>query len=219
MILLLHHPVNFLIQNKDIIDVLLNILDTIILILATVLSIYGFRTWRIELKGKTKFELSKNIIATAYKIRDRINQVRNPFVSIHEFKDREKKGYETQYQERASDSFFAFTNRFNELQKQLDEWYSLKIEAEAIFGKDHRQLLDKLDEICSDLWWAIKLFHENKYHNNFDDTKHKKYENIIYGIYPGKYEKDTGLDNTNGGFQERFNKVINEIQSKFETHL
>ncbi|MDZ7754848.1 hypothetical protein [Rhodohalobacter sp.] len=26
--------------------------------------------------------------------------------------------------------FYAFSNRFKDLQKQLDEWYSLKIEAE-----------------------------------------------------------------------------------------
>lgn len=80
-------------------------------------------------------------------------------------------------------------------------------------------MLDKLDEICSELLRAIKLFHEYKFHNNFDDAKHKKYENIIYGIYPGKYEEDIGLDDNDGGFQERFEKTINDIQSKFETHL
>lgn len=218
MALLLHHFFEQLVNNKDAVDVITSIINTIVIIFATGLTIYGFTTWRKELKGKHEYELSKQIIAETYSIRDRIDQVRNPFISVHEFKDREDKVGETDYQKRASESFFALRNRFSELQKHLDDFNSLKVEAEAIFDEDHRKVLDKINEVSNDLWRAIKLYNEYKYYNTYDPDKHKKYENVINGIYPGKYENED-LDDEDGGFQKKLDDAVGEIRQTYKSHM
>lgn len=214
----LNHLFEQLANNADAIDLITSVTNNIILIVATVLTYYGFTTWRKELKGKHEYELSKQIIAATYSIRDRIDQVRNPFISVHEFRNREEKVGETDSQKRASESFFALSNRFSELQKHLDDFNSLKVEAEAIFDEDHRKILDRVNEVANELWGAIKLYNQLKYHNTYDSNKHKKYENIINGIYPDKYENN-GLDDEDGGFQEKLDDVVGEIRHTFKTHM
>ena len=136
----------------------LDFIDTGAIIVALVLSIIGFNKWKEELKGKSKFELSRNIVSTAYKIRDRIKIVRNPFLTAYEYRDRKKTIKEVEGREKVSNSFYAYSNRFKELQLVLDEWYGLKIEAEALFDNKSRLVLDKLDSVCSDLWVAISMY-------------------------------------------------------------
>lgn len=216
--ILLNNLFEQIVINKDAVDVVTSIINTFILIFATGLTIYGFTTWRKELKGKHEYELSKQIIAATYSIRDRIDQVRNPFISVYEFKDREEKKYEKDYQKRANESYFSLSNRFAELQKQLDDFNTLKVEAEAVFDESHRNVLDKVNDIAKDLWRAIKLYHDYKYHDTYDPDKHKKYENIINGIFPGKYE-DESLNGDDGGFQQKLNDVVNEIRLTFKTHM
>ena len=218
MVLLIHHTLDQLVANKEMIDVITSIINTIILLFATGLTVYGFTTWRKELKGKHKYELSKQIIAATYSIRDMIDQVRNPFISVYEYRGREEKKYETDYQKRASESYFALSNRYSELQKQLKDFNTLKVEAEAIFNSDHRKVLDKVNEVANDLWRAIKLYHDYKYHDTYDPDKHEKYENIINGVFPGKYD-DESLDGDDGGFQKKLDDVVDEIRQTFKTHM
>jgi hypothetical protein len=204
------------IQSLEVIEILVSILFALII---SILSIYGIRTWRVELKGKNRYQLAKNILTSTYKIRDRIQQVQHPFVSVHEFNDRKSDKYETENQKMIADSFYAFTNRFKNVQKELDDWYSLKLETEALFGKDKRNILERLDDIISRLYRAISLYHEYKYHDNFDPNNHKKYENIIYGISPSSTSSSTGLDNNDGGFKEDLINTVEIIEKEFSDFI
>ncbi|MDZ7754849.1 MAG: hypothetical protein U5K35_00360 [Rhodohalobacter sp.] len=77
--------------------------------------------------------------------------------------------------------------------------------------------MDKLDEICSELWRAIKLFHDTNFTITLMMLNIKSMKTLSMEFYPGKYEEDIGLDVVMMvDFKKRFEKTINDIQSKFE---
>jgi hypothetical protein len=56
-----------------------------------VIAVLGLRTWWRELKGKTEYDLARRILIATYKIRDAIQNVRNPFMSTSEYASSESR--------------------------------------------------------------------------------------------------------------------------------
>ena len=52
---------------------------------ALIVAIWALRTWWRELKGKTEYDLARRILTTAYKMRNAIQRVRNPFIVVSEY--------------------------------------------------------------------------------------------------------------------------------------
>lgn len=51
--------------------------------------VLGLRSWRRELKGRARYEVAKNIIAGAYRVRDAIDNTRAFMMTPAEWADRE----------------------------------------------------------------------------------------------------------------------------------
>ena len=76
-------------------------------------AVLGLKNWSRELKGKTEFKVSRNLIRATYKLRDEIQNCRSPFISDYEF-PKEYKGSlgETSAEVEAQAWLFVYKNRW-----------------------------------------------------------------------------------------------------------
>jgi hypothetical protein len=65
-------------------DLLSNTLQTLATVAAVTVGYMGLSTWKKQLKGKTEYQLARRCLIGIYKLRDAINEVRHPLISLGE---------------------------------------------------------------------------------------------------------------------------------------
>lgn len=182
-------------------------------------AVFGLRAWRLEMSGRVEFDVSRRVVAGAYKIRDSIKRCQAAFMSSEEWADRTPVEGETETQKRANESYFAFGKRFNKVIEELNNWYPSTVEAEALFGAEAKVPIEKLKESIGALRAAIDIYHRVLYRGT-NTEKHEKYYNIIYGLnefeMPSDQEDDHFDDNN---FQKNLDESLIEIESFFLKHM
>lgn len=185
----------------------------------------GVNTWKKQLSGKTRFEIAKNALAHTYQIRDAIISVRSPLMSSKEYENRPKYEKELNSLEKNSkflDAHFAYQKRFDAVRRAISKAYSSFIEAEAIFGRDARGVLDGIIKTANSLHATIELYYQMKYDNpeNPMDQFERQCFNIIMSISP---KDDSEQKNQNRfddkGFQREFDDAVNKIENFFFAYL
>ncbi|MBM3328880.1 MAG: hypothetical protein FJY67_05325 [Calditrichaeota bacterium] len=68
---------------------IVQLLQAISIILASITIILGIEAWKREFIGKRRIELAEDVLAKFYEIRDFIAYIRNPFSYSNEFPPRE----------------------------------------------------------------------------------------------------------------------------------
>lgn len=106
-------------------------------------AVLGLRAWRIQLRGRTEYELARRILTAVYKLRNAIELVRNPVLLSTEI-DRSVK--EAKFDVEASDPDFERKSTAAVLQRR---WHSVTaalvdlelgaLEAEATWGEKARK--------------------------------------------------------------------------------
>lgn len=189
--------------------------------------VYGISSWRRELGGRNKYELSKTIISGALIIRDAIYHTCSPFMSSAEYKQRNKKESENPIEEEIKDSFYAYSKRYEAITNALSDLYPSVLEIETLFGKDTRKKVDTLYTLANKLWWAIETHHRD----NLDEImkclpekkpnqRHIQRKNIIYGEYPelSDSEEDRKIKD-DGGFREDLESAVDDIEKYFSKYI
>jgi hypothetical protein len=69
----------------EIITVTKDIIFIFAAIVTANVAVKGLQSWSKELKGKADFEVARNLIRAAYKLRDELSYCRNPWISLNEF--------------------------------------------------------------------------------------------------------------------------------------
>src|SRR3989304_91489 len=75
---------DFLIQAQPYLTFVKDIVTLISLAVAALVAIKGLQTWRRQLKGTADYDLAKRLLKAAYRLRDALQAVRNPFMSSGE---------------------------------------------------------------------------------------------------------------------------------------
>lgn len=209
---------------KDWIGVSRDVFQIIFFITAIVTAIWGIRKWRAELEGKTQYEVAKSVIAGAYRIRDEIKRCRAPMMSPNEYADREAIPGENDRQKKIAESMFAYNNRYRRVIDALNEWYPAVIEAEALFGAEARENIEKLQACCRELGAAISIHHQSRY-ENWNTERFDKYSRIIYGVDLASTEvrkrlnPSLEIDYDDDGFQENLEASLQGIQEFFSKYI
>ncbi len=171
----------------------------------------GLHKWQKESKGKIEYEAAKQALAKAYSIRDRIRILQITIIIPSEWAERELTCDETENERRANNSFFAYNKRFKHIREETSRLYPAMVEAEAVFGEEAREKLDRLISMTKRLRVAIQVYHKliSKGLGQSGGTN-DKYFNIINGV-SGQMEEPVDDDN----FKMDLDNIMQEIQEYF----
>ena len=107
-------------------------------LVAAYIGLRGLSAWRRQLTGNAEYQLAKNILACVYELRDRVIEVRSPFMSHSSEPDLPKETLENMSREQKD--WHAYAQAY---QKRWDRIPAVKNrldvnmwEAEAVWGKD-----------------------------------------------------------------------------------
>ncbi len=127
-------------------------------ITGAIVAVKGLSTWKKQLRGQSEYELSKSILVTLLRYRDAIDGVRNPGMWAAEMpyppaEQAEKmNAQEIQFYGR----FEAYKARWERVQEQRTELYPNLLEAEAIWGKELKDLFGRIFSLEHELLIQVR---------------------------------------------------------------
>ena len=165
---------------------ILEIVNTIAIIAASVVAIYGINAWRKEFQGKRNIELAEEVLCLFYRAERAIEAIRFPIYYI-EKQGREPEESETPAQKQARDQVNVIFKKIKEHSQIFDELYKLRFRFMARLEKDNAKPFDEIKSIINEIWvctrefaelWALEL--EGK--KISEDTKklREEYASIIW---------------------------------------
>jgi hypothetical protein len=181
---------NFSLTNIDW-GLVIDILQSLSVIVASFVAIYSVNSWRNEAKWKRRYELAEEVLANLYESQQAIRYIRNPIGHQDEGKTRKVNDNETPEQTEALNQAFAVRERYNRSNKSLQKLHALKYRFIALFGKEYEVHFDKFNQVIKNIFFAadeiayIRLGH-------YDDDKElkinlrKEYKETIYANLRGK---------------------------------
>ncbi len=183
-------------------------------------AIWGFHSWRRQLRGKTEYGVARAVLTGAYRFRDAMRQTQAPFMSGAERSGYERKDDETDKQAEVASQHYAYSKRFESVIQKQQKLYGAMIDAEALFGKDAREAIESLFKVGRLLGFAIEIYFKALYQKENTSTDFfRKQFNIIYGTgaldnssLPSGYVDD-------GGFSNKFNEALEYIEAYFKKYV
>jgi hypothetical protein len=166
--------------------------DTVTLVslaIAAFVAINGLQTWRRQLKGTTDYDLAKRLLKAAYRLRDALQAVRNPFMSSGEIQHAIK---EVQLEVKPPDEDFnaASTAAAYQLRWRpvIEAYQSLELEAfeaEALWGPSAKDVIIATRRAINSLSVAIDLVLRDRQPGGtriLDGESREKFERILYSM-------------------------------------
>ena len=142
------------------VDTVTAIIQTLCVIIVTVIAIGGVSTWKAELRGKKKYDLAEEVLTLFYQAQHAIVQMRNPMAWGNEGKSREPVGLETSEQKQFRDRAHILNERYEDNKAVFSQLQALRFRCKALFGKDSDEPFKLLRDIMNDLWSAADALSE-----------------------------------------------------------
>ena len=142
MALILRLLVEFwkVISDKEIIMVVLEIIQSLAIIAASIVAFFGINSWRKEMKEKKEYTLAEEVLALFYEAQDKINAIRNPFSLEGEGRSRKADPSETPKQKEILDQAYVFIERYNNNSEVLNKLRTIRYRFMVLFGKNQAKL-------------------------------------------------------------------------------
>ncbi|MEQ1486150.1 hypothetical protein [Methyloglobulus sp.] len=179
-----------------------------------IVAVLGLKNWSRELKGKTEFEVARNLIRTTYKLRDEIQNCRSPFISAYEFPKEYKGGSrETSSEDEAQAWSYVYKNRWASVYNAILEFDSHTLEAEALWDKEVRNRTDSLRQCVQELYAAIEALVSDKANRGEDFKSDREY---------GKQIRSTvsaSPGDKNNEFSKKMLIAVSAIEEQIRPHL
>ena len=197
-------------------------------IASLILAVIGFNKWRNELRGKSKYELSKNLLVFTYKFRDAVLACQNPGMHSAEYADRQKGEKEKAEEGKIFDSWHAYMKRYEKVREAESQLVLYGHEAEAVCGADAKVIVDRICENSSALFSAIMRVHRHRLRiargqrvSDEAERKNLHYENIIYGTDPTQAASDEPIDDflQDNDFKKNLTVAVKNSEQFFKQYL
>lgn len=161
----------------------LEIINTLAIVIASVVAICGIRAWRKEFQGKRNIELAEEVLALFYEARDAIRSIRSSLGYQGEGATRKPQEGETRQQKQARDHAYVVYERYEKRQEVFNKLHSKRYQFMARFGiekakpfEDIRHLVIEIQVSANRLAdiWSIE--------NRSEDTeeRRKEHESVIW---------------------------------------
>jgi hypothetical protein len=152
-------------------------------VVTAVVAVQGINKWRGEMAGTNEYDVARNLIRAAYRLRDEIRFARAPMIWGHEFKGTEGvEGYRNVY-----------SARFAPVAKAVEEFDTCTLEAEALWGSEIRAVTNPLRFCVGELQTAIEAFISDKVTGGEDFKSDPKFGKEIRGKVSDIGEKENPL--------------------------
>lgn len=134
----------------------IKVVESISIILASLIAIFGISSWRKEARWKRKYELAEDILSKFYESQQVIKNIRSPFGYSDEGKTRKKNDLETKEESSIYDKAYVAFERFERNKEVIEKLQSLKFRFLTVFGKEHENLFDELTKIINEIFYASR---------------------------------------------------------------
>ncbi len=143
-------------MNCTIIDwnLFFDALQSISVIVASVVAIYSINSWRREAKWKRKYELAEEVLANLYESQQAIRYIRSPIGFQDEGSSRKIDKNETPEQTRVYNQAYVVRERFKNNSDALQKLRSLKYRFIALFGKENEEHFNKFSQTINQIFFA-----------------------------------------------------------------
>lgn len=172
-------------------------------------AVYGVRSWKRELTGKTEFEAANRMLQALYKVRDNFFAVRSRYISGGEFPP---EYYQTQQRDNQLEGqahAHIFKNRWVYLGKELQEFDSCAFEAEALWGPEFKSLVVQIRQCVRELQTSMDVLVQD-YIDNCNGEKEfiKKMRSNVFASPP--YDDELSV---------AFNAAVKAIEDQLRPHF
>ncbi len=133
------------------------ILDSLAVIAAAAVAIYGINSWRREMKGRKEYELAEEVLSLFYEAKDKLSAIRNPLARVGEGQSRKSNPKEKPEEKESFDRAYIVSERYQKIQGTFNKLFVLQYRFIAIFGRDKAKPFDDLSEIINDILNAAKM--------------------------------------------------------------
>jgi len=175
----------------------LEVVNTLAIVIASVVAIYGIKAWRKEFQGKRKIELAEEVLALFYEAKDAIRAIRN-FLSYP------SEGAAITPQQ-CRDSAIVY-ERYEKRQGIFNKLGSKRYQFKARFGVENDKPFEDLKNIIIDIQVAadgLSMILRTS-HNTENTETQKKIE---------EYQSKIQSHHTNDPIKPRIEKVISDIEA------
>ncbi|MBN2020826.1 MAG: hypothetical protein JW749_11455 [Sedimentisphaerales bacterium] len=138
-------------MTNESIKIVLEIINTVAIIAASGVAIYGINAWKKEFSGKRRIELAEDVLALFYEARDAINSIRSPLVFQGEGSTRKSQDDEAAHEKQARDKAYVFYERFDKRKEVFSKLHSKRYQFMARFGAEKTKPFDDLWQIFIDI--------------------------------------------------------------------
>jgi len=158
----------------DWLQIILNLIETLAIVVGAVVAIKGINAWREEMIGRREAELSEEVLASFYQMQDFFSFVRFPGTFHGEGETRPFVDGETESQEKVGKGYYAPIERLQGELERYSHLHALKYRFMAYLGEEARKPFEELNEIKSKIISAAHILSRN---SMMDDAE--KYEKIL----------------------------------------
>jgi len=155
-------------------------------------ALQGLRAWRVQLHGKTEYDLARRVLRGVFRVRDQIAYVRSPFVPAGEMIDAYKSaGLDPNEINLLNDTKrrdeLVYQRRWQPLAAALSELSLEILEAEVLWGQPVRACERALKSAVGELNAAISLYLRDIHTNNLRQDTHaaERMEKQLAIVYTG----------------------------------
>lgn len=141
---------------------IVEIVASLSVIVASFAAMYGIGAWKREFQGKRNIEIAEEVLAMFYQARDAIRAIRNPLGYMGEGRTRKPQENEIPAQKAARDRAYVVYERFEKRQEIFNKLNSKRYQFAARFGADKTKPFDDLVVVISKVLTYADLFPETR---------------------------------------------------------
>jgi hypothetical protein len=182
---------------------------------AAVFAYLGLDAWRKELKGKAEYELAKNVLKSAYRVRESFKHVRHPAIFQYEYPPdmTDHIGHlkpEHDYEGTAH----VYETRWKKMDEAFRELEEHHLAAQVEWGAEFQDVIKKLRSCRADLLVTIQQFLERKKnpHGASRSTAEERAEerSVLYHL---------GSDSKHDKFTPEIDAAVDEFEKWLRPHI
>ncbi|WP_345986983.1 hypothetical protein WCX18_07360 [Sulfurimonas sp. HSL1-2] len=147
---------------------------------AALIAYKGLSTWQRELKGKSEYQLAKDVLRSAYKVREAFKHVRNPAIYVYEYpEDMLDQIGQLKKEHRYAGTAHVYEVRWKKLDEAFAELEEKNLEALVEWGSEHQDTIVPLRKCRAELLIALQDLlarYKNPHQENWKNREEKANE-------------------------------------------
>jgi hypothetical protein len=192
------------------VPIIKDIILSVAAIVTVCLAIYGVKSWRRELAGKTKFDAAKRQLQATFKIREAFWSARSRFIAAAEFPPGYGGTLDQPTDEKQFEAFLhVYRKRWEPLWDAIQEFDVAALESEVLWGESVKQKTDQIRACIS------------TYRNSIDfELNHIRAGRDIDDDFSKKIRQDIAASRDDEDpLSVEMRTAINQIEEVLKPHL